>query len=92
MQFNKLYQTNFIKNKTLILAFTRDAVPDLFALYAPQISDSRTIQGYLYFLFIYCITLFKIIPEIVFRKRHDPSQVTYQTQTDRRQYLIVIFL
>ena len=35
------------------------------------ISDSRVIQGYLYFLCIYCITLFEIIPEIVFRKRHD---------------------
>ena len=34
-------------------------------------SDSRVIQGYLYFLCIYCITLFEIIPEIVFGKRHD---------------------
>ena len=35
------------------------------------ISDSRIIQGYLYFLCIYCITLFEIIPEIVFGKPHD---------------------
>ena len=35
------------------------------------ISDSRVIQGYLYFLCIYCITLFEIIPEIVFGKCHD---------------------
>ena len=30
------------------------------------------IQGYLYFLFI---TLFEIIPEIAFGKRHDPGQI-----------------
>ena len=35
------------------------------------ISDSHVIQGYLYFLCIYCITLFEIIPEIVFGKRND---------------------
>ena len=44
------------------------------------ISDSRVIQGYLYFLFIHCIILFEIIPEIVFGKRHDPGQITYLTQ------------
>ena len=41
---------------------------------------TRVIQGYLYFLFIYCITLFEIIPEIVFGKRHDPSDITYLTR------------
>ena len=44
------------------------------------ISDSRVIQGYLYFLFIYCITLFEIIPEIVFGKCHDPGEITHLTQ------------
>ena len=33
------------------------------------VSDSRAIQGYLYFLFIYCITLFEILPEIAFGVR-----------------------
>ena len=44
------------------------------------ISDSHVIQGYLHFLFIYCIALFDIIPGIVFGKRHDPGEITYLTQ------------
>ena len=43
-------------------------------------SDSRAIQGYLYFLFIYWITVFEIISEIAFGKRHDPGWIPYLTQ------------
>ena len=45
-------------------------------------SDSRAVQGYLYFLFIYCITFFEIIPEIAFGKRHDPGQIKLTQKTE----------
>ena len=41
---------------------------------------TRAIQGYLYFLFIHCFTLFEIILEITFGKFHDLGQITYLTQ------------
>ena len=52
------------------------------------ISDSRVIQGYLYFLYIYCITLLEIIPEIVFGKRHDPGEITYLTHRTEGNILL----
>ena len=51
-------------------------------------SDSLVIQGYLYFLFIYCITLFEIIPEVVFGKRHDMGEITYLTI--KTEYNIIV--
>ena len=50
------------------------------------ISDSHAIHGYLYFLFICCITLFEIILEIAFGKRHDLGQIYISDSEDRRQY------
>ena len=46
-----------------------------------HISDSRAIQGYLYFLFIYCMHyIIRDDTEIAFGKRHDPGQITYLIQ------------
>ena len=50
------------------------------------ISDSRAVQSYLYFLFIYWVTLFEIIPKIAFRKRHDPGQITLSDSEDRGRH------
>ena len=48
-------------NKMPILAFTCDAVPDLFPLYASQI-----LKAILPLQLKYCVTVLKIIPEISF--------------------------
>ena len=109
---------SLVWNKMPILAFTRDAVPDLLCRFLRQhvsslrnwniaLRYSRSYQEFLsesamtgtdtylthalfraiYISYFSRITLFEIIPEIAFGKRHDPGVITYLTQKqNRRQY------
>ena len=61
----------FRANKTPTLAFTRDAVPDLFPLYTSQI-----FKAILPSQLKYCVTVLEITPEISFWKRHGTGSYT----------------
>ena len=74
------------ENKMPIMAFTRDAVPDLFPLYASQI-----FKAILPSQLKYCVTVFEIIPEIF--ENVMTGAVTYRTHAlFRAIYIFPIYL